>query len=66
MSCDEGDTHLKGFIEPQHRAGSHVADPVQVPGDQVGLVEPAAEDVVRLVPHAGQQGVVVCRATGAG
>lgn len=59
-------THLKGFVEPQDRAGRHVANPVQVPRDQVGLVEPAAEDVVRLVPHAGQQGVVVCRVTGAG
>lgn len=64
VSCDERDTtHLKGFVEPQDRAGRHVADPVQVPGDQVGLVEPAAEDVVRLVPHAGQQGVVVCGVT---
>lgn len=65
MFSDEENTHLKSFVEPQDRAGRHVADPVQVPRDQVGLVEPAAKHVVRLVPHTGQQSVVVCRVTGA-
>lgn len=53
-------THLEGFVEPENRAGRHVADPVQVPRDQVGLVQPAAEDIVRLVPHTRQQRVVFC------
>lgn len=55
-------THLKGFVEPENRAGRHVAYPVQVPRYQVGLVEPAAEHVVRLVPHTREQCVVFCGA----
>lgn len=53
-------TYLEGFVEPENRAGRHVADPVQVPRDQVGLVQPAAEDIVGLVPHTRQQRVVFC------
>lgn len=53
-------TDLKGFIEPEHRAGGHVAEPVQVARDEVGLVQPAAKHIVGLVPHTGQEGVVLC------
>lgn len=53
-------THLEGFVEPENRAGRHVANPVQVPRDQVGLVQPAPKDIVRLVPHTRQQRVVFC------
>ncbi len=53
-------SHLEGFIEPEHRAGRHVAYPVQVPRDQVGLIQPAAEHIVRLVPHTRQQRVIFC------
>lgn len=54
-------SHLEGFIEPEHRAGCHVAYPVQVPRDQVGLIQPAAKHIVRLVPHTWQQRVIFCR-----
>lgn len=53
-------SHLEGFVEPEHRAGRHVADPVQVPRDQVGLIQPAAKHIVRLVPYTRQQCVVIC------
>lgn len=49
---------LESFVEPEHRAGRHVADPVQVPRDQVRLVKPAAKHVVRFVPDPRQQRVI--------
>lgn len=60
MSWPSCSADLEGFVQPEHGAGGHVADPVQVPRDQVGLVQPAAEHIVRFVPNPRQQGVVVC------
>lgn len=56
-------THLdlEGFVEPEHRARGHVADPVQVTRDKVGLIQPAAEHIIGLISHTGQQSVVLYR-----
>lgn len=47
--------HLEGVVKPQHRAGSEVPDAVQVAGNQVGLVQPAAKHIVRLIADSGQE-----------
>lgn len=52
-------TDLEGLVEPEHGAGRHVPDPVQVPRDEVGLVQPAAEHIIRLVPDAGEECVII-------
>lgn len=51
--------YLEGFVEPEHRAGGHVANPVQVTRDKVSLIQPAAEHVIGFISHAGQQSVVL-------
>jgi len=51
--------YLEGFVEPEYRAGGHVANPVQVTRDKVSLIQPAAEHVIGFISHAGQQSVVL-------
>lgn len=50
---------LESFVEPKHGAGRHVANPMQVARNQMGLIEPAPKHIVGLVPHSREQRVVV-------
>lgn len=47
--------HLESIVQPQHRAGSEEPDPVQIAGNQVGLIQPAAKHVIGLVANTGEE-----------